>query len=41
MKWPMDKIFVQKTSAAGLTFVLKDCAAGKTYQRKCAEGKIF
>jgi len=27
--------------AAGKIFVWKDCAAGKTYRRKCAEGKIF
>jgi len=40
MKWHMDKI-LEKNSASGQIFLRKDCAAGKTYQRKCAEGKIF
>ena len=30
MKWPMDKIVVKKTSAAGKIFLWKNCAAGKT-----------
>jgi len=41
MKWPMDKIFVKTGKRRRQEHLQEWCAAGETYQRKCATGKIF